>query len=437
MTTLALLQRCRPWLVILWLLLASASASAEEGTTRQRIEQVRQGIGEATRWLKDAVGQGDAITRQLRNSELALAEHKAALAASATQIRQHEAAIAELDGRRQQLQQQLDEQKQQIAEQLRLAQRSGQDEPLKLLLNQQDPSQVARLMSYYGYLSRAQNSRIEAYRRNLAELDALEPRIRQQQEALQAAQRQQQAQLASLEQERTRHSAALNRLQSSIVDKQSELKRLEKDRAELQQVLEAILAANREAERKRAEAARRQAEAEQKQAQQAKARAERAQQAEKSASAKAEAPRHDEEAPAREVVASPRGGFARGQLPWPVRGKLLYRYGSAGAGGIARQGILIAAQEGSPVTAVQGGRVVFANWLRGTGLLLIIDHQNGFMSLYAHNQSLGKRVGDAVRSGEPIGTVGSSGGQRSSGLHFEIRYQGQPQDPLTWLTPPG
>lgn len=435
MRALALRRHCgRRWRVILWLLLVSASVSAEESATRQRIEQVRQGIGEATRWLKDAVGQGDAITRQLRNSELALAERKAGLDASMAQLRQREAAIAELEGRRQQLQQQLDQQKQQIAEQLRLAQRSGQDEPLKLLLSQQDPGQVARLMNYYGYLSRAQNGRIEAYRRNLAELDALEPRIRKEQEALQAAQRQQQAQLASLEQERVRHNAALSRLQASIVDKQSELKRLEQDRAELQQVLDAILAANREAERKRAEAARRQAEAEQKQAQLAK---ERAKQAEKSASAKAEAPKRDEEAPATEVVAPSRGGFARGQMPWPVRGKLLYRYGSAGAGGITRQGILIAAQEGSPVSAVQGGRVVFADWLRGTGLLLIIDHQNGFMSLYAHNQSLGKRVGDSVRPGEPIGTVGSSGGQKESGLHFEIRYQGQPQDPLTWLTPRG
>ncbi len=433
-------RRWLPLFLLIWLA-TSVTAQAEESVTRQRIEQIKQSIGEVTRWLEDAAGQGDGITRRLRNSELALAERKQAVDAATTQLKQREANIAELDARRQQLQQQLDQQKQQIAEQLRAAQRSGGDEPLKLLLNQQDPTQLARLMKYYGYVSRARGAMIDTYRQNLAELDSIEPRIRQEQAALLTAQQQQRELLANLERERTRHSAALARLHSGITDKQSELKRLEEDRAELQQVMDAIIAANREAERKRAEVARRKAIDEKKQAlkaQQARAVKERAAQ---SAPAKVDSPKadKDEAAVAPPTITTAHGPFAaqRGRLPWPVSGKLLYRYGSAGAGGVPRQGILIATGEGASVAAVHGGRVVFANWLRGTGLLLIIDHQNGFMTLYAHNQSLGKKVGDEVRSGESIATVGSSGGQKSSGLHFEARYRGQPQNPLAWLAPRG
>ncbi|MDT4859240.1 Murein hydrolase activator EnvC [compost metagenome] len=135
------------------------------------------------------------------------------------------------------------------------------------------------------------------------------------------------------------------------------------------------------------------------------------------------------------------GPFAksRGQLPWPVDGRLVARFGSA-RGGDSRakwDGVLIGASEGSAVRAVHGGRVVFADWLRGAGLLVILDHGNGYLSLYGHNQRLLKNAGDIVKAGESIATVGTSGGQDTPALYFAIRQQGRPTDPAQWCRAQG
>ena len=124
----------------------------------------------------------------------------------------------------------------------------------------------------------------------------------------------------------------------------------------------------------------------------------------------------------------------KGQLPWPTSGKVLHNFGSQRVANKVRwQGVLISAPEGNPVFAVHQGRVVFADYLRGQGLLLIIDHGSGFMSLYAHNQSLFKNLGDWVNAGEQVASVGQSGGQSNSALYFELRYKGEPTDPRPWL----
>ena len=123
----------------------------------------------------------------------------------------------------------------------------------------------------------------------------------------------------------------------------------------------------------------------------------------------------------------------RGAMPWPVAGKRLNRYGAPRQGSAVRwQGVQIAGEEGSPVRTIHNGRVVYADWLRGAGLLIIVDHGNDYMSLYAHNQSLLRQEGDWVRGGEAIATLGNSGGQRRSGLYFEIRHKGRPTDPARW-----
>ncbi|MHB1371021.1 MAG: murein hydrolase activator EnvC family protein, partial [Pseudomonadaceae bacterium] len=130
---------------------------------------------------------------------------------------------------------------------------------------------------------------------------------------------------------------------------------------------------------------------------------------------------------------------AKGKLPWPVDGRLVARYGTP-RGGDARtkwDGVLIGAAVGSQVRAVHGGRVVFADWLRGAGLLVILDHGNGYLTLYGHNQSLLKDAGDIVKAGEPIATVGTSGGQEAAALYFAIRQQGRPSDPAQWCRAQG
>lgn len=124
----------------------------------------------------------------------------------------------------------------------------------------------------------------------------------------------------------------------------------------------------------------------------------------------------------------------KGKLPWPTQGKIIKQFGSARATNKVRwQGLMIASDEGAPVHAVHHGRVVFADYLRGHGLLLIIDHGDSFLSLYAHNQMLYKEIGDWVSAGEEIATVGQSGGQDQAGLYFELRHQGKPTNPNSWL----
>ena len=132
-------------------------------------------------------------------------------------------------------------------------------------------------------------------------------------------------------------------------------------------------------------------------------------------------------------------GSARGKLPWPVNGRVVARFGSQrGDDPRAKwDGVLISASAGSTVRAVHGGRVVFADWLRGAGLLVILDHGGGYLSLYGHNQSLLKDAGDTVKAGDPIATVGTSGGQSSPAVYFAIRHQGRPADPTTWCRAQG
>jgi septal ring factor EnvC (AmiA/AmiB activator) len=124
----------------------------------------------------------------------------------------------------------------------------------------------------------------------------------------------------------------------------------------------------------------------------------------------------------------------RGQLPWPVAGRASNRFGARrGQGTLRWQGLVIPAEEGSTVNAIHHGRVVFADWFRGSGLLLIIDHGDGFMSLYAHNEALLREVGEWVSAGAAVATVGNSGGRAEPGLYFEIRKDGKPTDPVAWL----
>ncbi|MGH8360512.1 MAG: murein hydrolase activator EnvC family protein, partial [Pseudomonas sp.] len=130
---------------------------------------------------------------------------------------------------------------------------------------------------------------------------------------------------------------------------------------------------------------------------------------------------------------------ARGKLPWPVDGRLLSRFGETrGDDTLAkRDGVMISAGAGTQVHAIHGGRVVFADWLRGAGLLVILDHGNGYLSLYGHNQTLLKAAGDVVKAGESISTVGNSGGQDTPALYFAIRQQGRPSDPAQWCRTQG
>ena len=295
------------------------------------------------------------------------------------------ASEAELDGlqaQREELEEARNAQQARIALELKTAWQMGQQGQVKVLLNQEDPHTVARAMAYYQYFFRARNDLVGQYRETLEDLRVLEERIAgtlDQLAAQQAELEQQQAQLVTAQAAR---EATVASLSTSIESKAEKLKQLEQDRKELEKLLEAIARAV----------------------------------------ADLEVPEHYQPFKA-----------ARGKMPWPLAAKRVNNFGRPRNEGKMRwQGVTIPAREGSKVNAIHHGRVVYADWLRGSGLLLIIDHGDGYMSLYAHNQSLLREVGEWVKAGTPISTVGNSGGQEQAALYFEIRHQGKPVNPASW-----
>src|SRR5690606_38322892 len=318
--------------------------------------------------------------------------------------------LQRLDQEKKKLQQSRLEQQRLIALQARAAYQSGQQEPLRLLLNQQQPEQFSRTLSYYDYLGRARVEQLDAFNETLRQLANVEADIASQQARLQQQKADLDSQRERLAGIRKERQAALAKLNREYGAGDRRLKAREREQAELTRVLKTIEETLARQARE-AEEARRLAE---RQAQQPDTRP----------------------LPLGPAVASG-GSFAgpfakaKGKLPWPVDGRLVARYGSP-RGGDARakwDGVLIGASAGSQVRAVHGGRVVFADWLRGAGLLVILDHGNGYLSLYGHNQSLLKDAGDVVKAGDPIATVGNSGGQEAAALYFAIRQQGRPSDP--------
>ncbi|TWH76136.1 peptidase M23-like protein [Azomonas agilis] len=252
----------------------------------------------------------------------------------------------------------------------------------------------------------------------------------QQQEQLSARQerlKQQQSELVQLRETRRATLATLNREYKTQTQKiqarRKEHQQLEQNLKRVEEVLAQQARIAEEARRKAQEQAR---------AQQQAAAAAKAQQRQAASETEPAEPR-----PTTAVAsASTSSSFAaqRGRLPWPINGALLARYGEQ-RGGDARMtwdGVLIQASVGTPVKAIHAGRVVFADWLRGAGLLVIVDHGNGYLSLYGHNQTLLRTAGDVVRVGDPIATVGNSGGQEQAALYFAIRHQGRPSDPAQW-----
>lgn len=286
----------------------------------------------------------------------------------------------------------------------------GGDAPLKLLLEQQRVTDAGRMLVYHRYLQQAKARQMHDIMSDLAELDGVETDIRRQQSGLADMRARQQVQVRDLVNARKARAQMVSELDQRYQDKLEREKALSQDA----KALEALLA-NLRATAAKAEAAR--------QAAEAKRDAVRAATTGKPARKKPAAPAAVAAAPAIKV-----GGGA-----WPLSGNLLARYGGRMPDGRTSSGVLIAAPAGSPVTAVEDGTVVFSDWMTGYGMILIVDHGNGYMSLYAHNESLLRGVGNRVRRGEAVAKVGNSGGMGTPALYFELRRNGQPVDPASWL----
>ncbi|CAD5105920.1 murein hydrolase activator EnvC family protein [Zestomonas carbonaria] len=417
----------RALLALLCFCLLTPVVADQRAETQQQLEAARKDIGELKKLLDKIEQEKSSVQKQLRSTETEMGKLEKEVKTLQDELKESETELQRLDGEKKKLQDARLEQQRLIGIQARAAYQAGNQEPLRLLLNQQRPEQFSRTLTYYEYLGHARLEQLENFNETLRQLANVERDINAQQVRLneqKSALDSRREQLAAVRKER---QLALGKLNQQYRERDRKLKSREQDQAQLARVLKTIeeTLARQAREAKAAEEARQRALAEQR--------------------AAGSRP-GGVQAPASGPLVSSSGssyggpfGQARGKLPWPVDGRLVARYGTPRSGDARSKwdGVLIGAPAGSQVRAVHGGRVVFADWLRGAGLLVILDHGNGYLSLYGHNQSLLKDAGDIVKAGDPIATVGNSGGQDTPALYFAIRQQGRPSDPAQWCRAQG
>lgn len=314
-----------------------------------------------------------------------------------------------------------------ISDLLNTRYREGRYEAWRLMLNQQSPNTISRDLQYYTYIAKAQQKLGNELKVQLATLNSLADDIRKQHTALRQIYSEQEQQRATLETEKKRKATALASLSKDVDDKKKRLQQLQADERNLTQLVNRLNRILQEEAKKRAREETLRAKA---------AKAEKARQAKVPATSRTpdKDTRPDQTNQQTPDDSLSGRGFAalKGRLRLPVAGAIVGRFGEPREEGSTWKGLLIRAGIGQPVKAVADGKVVFADWLRGFGNMIIVDHGGGYMSLYGQNESLIKRVGDPVRAGESIATVGNSGGSQEAGLYFEIRQHGRPQNPLQW-----
>ncbi|RTZ43135.1 peptidase [Candidimonas sp. SYP-B2681] len=460
-----------------------ADAKKQQAQLRERIQSVQKEIDSQESTRRDAAND-------LKDSESAISSINHQLADLSAHQRRVEVELKQLDLEIADQKSQLAERQRELSDQLRAQYSSGLS-PWTALLSGDDPQLIGRELSYLGYISKAQAEAVRAVRRAIDTLAALQARSEASQKELIRLAQATSEQKESLQEQKAERQKVLERIETLLAEQRSQAERLERNDKRLGTLvtgLEAAIAKQAEEarlaeEKRKAEAARkaeearlaaierrralerereaaRKAEQAARAAQQRAQRQQDAQEAEKARlqveAARAQA-RAAEEAAARPApkptpapeaesikgtvpgAAQPRlapsGGFTglKKGAPYPVRGEVLGRFGAERPEGGLWRGIVLRSPEGAKVQTIASGRVVYSNWLSGFGNIIIVDHGAKFLSVYAYNQSLLKRVGDIVDTGDTIATVGATGGQVDSGLYFEIRHQGTPVNPLLWL----
>jgi murein hydrolase activator len=377
-------SRSRPLLVaaLLGFVLGQAPAHPAEpdrASAEAELARITERLNDLGTWLLGAERKRAQWQRDIQASDRAVARLARQVQAATAAVAAAHAEVASLDREHDRLQAQRTLQAQHIGRHLTSAHRLSGEDFVKLLLNQQSPDTFDRMIRYHRYFSEARLETLQAYRETLAELAANRTALQAKAAEAEGRQAALETEQAALVRQRDERRALLARLAQETEDKTAERDRLTADRDRLEALLTEL--------------------------------ARRAQ------------------------VLDGRDFAARkGSLPWPVRGRVLQGFGQPRAEGrLAWHGLLVEADEGTPVTAVFRGRVVFADWLRGFGLLTIVDHGSGYMTLYGHADVLTKQVGDWVEGGEVIAQAGRSGGRTGSGLYFEVRQDGRAADPIVWL----
>jgi septal ring factor EnvC (AmiA/AmiB activator) len=368
-----------------WLLAWSLANAQDQRKSEAALNTVRKEIKELETRLTRETARRDEGAKALRAAEVENADATRKLADVRAKLNDQRAARRSLGEQTDRASQRLANERAALGSQVRTSYITGRSEVLKLLLSQESPATLGRMLVYYDYLNRARSARIAAVGADLTRLAVLNAdteRVEAELKDLEAAQA---TQVAALAKARDARQAVVTRLDSTIKDDSATVAKLRGEEKRLTDLVEQL----------------------------------------------------------RQLMAGlPVEGdqpFAtlKGKLPWPVQGRLAGDFGQMRAGSVVKwNGVLLEASAGTAVHAVYHGRVAFADWLPGLGLLLIIDHGGGYMSLYGHNEALLKEAGDWVQPGETIAQVGDTGGQARPALYFEIRFKGEPVNPHTWITRP-
>ncbi len=355
-------------------------AFAAETEAEKELREVRERITELQRSARRDADRRDALSGQLRTAEEKVRDARERLGDVRKRLAASDAHLKELAADRARNENALGEQREALAAELRTAYMGGRQEQFKMLLSQDDPAEFGRMLVYYSYFGRARAGRIAEIQKIVAALEQATAEQNAERERLAALEAESRQELSSVDAARDERSRALKSMNAQIRTRNDSITKLKREAAALEKLIADLRQAMRDL--------------------------------------------------------PPTGGQAfekvRGRLAWPVAGKLVARFGQARGGGLKWNGVMIEANRGAEVRALYGGRVAYADWLPGMGLLLIIDH-GGYMSLYAHNEQIYKAAGDAVSGGEVIGTVGDSGGRSRPGLYLEIRRGAKPVDPVPWF----
>ncbi len=371
-----------PWLFLI--LLPWTAWAAEDDDKAARLEALRQQIQTLRQALNEDRGQQRVLRQRLQRAEKEIGRLSRSLRETRARLSQRRQALADLRRRRDVKQRELERHRDLLRRQVVAAYAMGRQGDLKIILNQQDPAAIGRALTYYDYFNRARAEQIAVIRRHLQAVADLETEIDRETRRLERLSRRQARQMAEKETRLAERRQVLAKLEEAIRTKEQRLQAYLEDERRLARLLDQIQEALTDI-------------------------------------------------PSEEGDMLPFAAL-KGRLVLPVQGRVSARFGQRRlrSGRLKWQGVLLSAPEGAAVRSIHHGRVAFADWLRGFGLLIIIDHGGGYMSLYAHNQSLYKSVGEWVSAGEIIATVGSSGGRKQPGLYFEIRHNGKPVDPLRW-----
>jgi len=364
---------------------SSAGAATDAATKEAELKQVRTRIESIRKSIHDEAERRDSLAAQVKSAEFEVQSARERLSDVREQRQAAEARLQTLQKDRRDTEQEITDQRASLASELRVAYMNGHQEELKVLLNQGDPAQLGRMMTWYAYFGRQRADRLTSITEHLAHLELLSEKIAAEADNLGVLEAEQARQVDTLAGARDRRKLTLAEVQSRIKTRSDELAQAQRDAQALEKLVEQLR-------------------------------------------------RAIEDFP--DLGDQP---FAkvRGRLPWPVKGPLLARYGQLRSGGPLKwQGVVIGTDRGAQVRAPFPGRVVYADWLPGLGLLLVLDHGGGFMSLYGHNEQLYRKVGDRVVPGDALAAAGEASGFGKPGLYLEIRKGRQTLDPLTWLGKP-